>query len=407
MLLQRLREYSQRFEATPSMYVSTPIRWLIDLHGGGTQSGRPILLEGEGKRGNRGKEFLAPHVGRSSGINPKLLADRADYVLGISERGANTKALARTAKAHGTFIDLVRECAASTREPSVNAVLSFLEHLTTPLEMPEDMRPADNITFRVGGVLPIDLQSVRQFWAARQDETSFARGKVPVTQCLICGRPRPPATRHRIRIKGIPGGQPSGMTIVSANKPAFESYGLRASHVAPVCAECAEAYANGTNYLIRGEHTHYVIGPLMYLFWTRDGSAPAFVRMLRDPEPDEVKALLRAAQTGREGATEIDDVGFYATALSASGGRVVVREWLETTVGEAQRHLRSYFARQRLVGWDGKEGRPIGLFPLLASLVLRPKELPPDISVAFLRHALSGGTPSIHPARASRAADPR
>ncbi len=385
MLLHRLREYSQRFEPAPSMYVATPIKWLVDLDQDGAFLSF-VRLEGEGKRGKRGKEFLAPHVGRSSTmINPKLLADRADYALGIPRSGASTRARSL----HPSFLDLLRECASSTNEPTVGAVLKFLESFDpSSLNLPVDMDPSDVVTFRVSGVLPINLPSVRQFWAARH-ERSVAAVTPMTTQCLICGRQRPPVARHRIKIKGIPEGQPSGMTIVSANKPAFESYGLRASHIAPICSECTEAYANGANLLIRDDRTRYVIGPLMYLFWTKDGSAPAFVSLLRDPQPDEVKELLRAAQTGQAGALAVDETFFYATALSASGGRVVVRDWLEITIGEARKNLKRYFERQRLVEWDGREGRFIGLFPLMASLVVRADDLPPHIPVAFFRHALA------------------
>ena len=37
----------------------------------------------------------------------------------------------------------------------------------------------------------------------------------------------------------------------------------------------------------------------------------------------------------------------YETALPASGGRVAVRDWLDTTVGERKRHLARYFLLQR------------------------------------------------------------
>lgn len=83
---------------------------------------------------------------------------------------------------------------------------------------------------------------------------------------------------------------------------------------------------------------------------------------------------------------------FYATALSASGGRVVVREWLETTVGEARRHLAHYFALQRIVDGDGTEGHPLGLYALAASTVADPRrDLPPNTPKVLLRMALKGG----------------
>jgi hypothetical protein len=39
--------------------------------------------------------------------------------------------------------------------------------------------------------------------------------------------------------------------------------------------------------------------------------------LLSAPEPEEVKALLRSAFSGREAAADIDETPFYATAFSA------------------------------------------------------------------------------------------
>jgi CRISPR-associated protein Csd1 len=201
----------------------------------------------------------------------------------------------------------------------------------------------------------------------------------------------PPAKRHRIKIKGIPGGQPSGMTLVSANMPAFESYGLEASLIAPICSECTEHYANGANRLIRDPRTHLVIGPVMYLFWKSGGDdESSILSLLREPQPDEVKELLRAAWTSRAAAVQLDPTPYYATALTASGSRVAVREWLETTVGEVRQSLARYFSLQRIVRTDGNEPRPIGLFALAASLVAPKADIPPNIPDALLRLALSG-----------------
>jgi CRISPR-associated protein Csd1 len=388
MLLQRLREYNQRFEAAPSMYVSTPIRWLIDLNRQGHLQGF-VPLQGEGKRGKRGKEFLAPHVGRSSEVSAKLLADRADYALGFAGSDATTKKQTRTKEIHQAFVGLVRECSTATGEPAVEAVLKFLERLElSTSEVPADLAPGDVVTFRVEEVLPIDLESVQSFWANRQQQAATRTSKGAA--CLACGQIRPVAARHRIKIKGIPEGQSSGMALVSANMPAFESYGLQASQTAPICIQCTEDYANGANRLIRDERTRWAIGSLLYLFWTKDASVPAFASLLRDPQPEDVKELLQAVRTGRAGSAKIDETPFYATALSAAGGRVAVREWLETTVGAAKSHVASYFGRQRIVDQNGSEGKPIGLFSLTASLVRDPGDLAPQVPKAFIRSALTG-----------------
>src|SRR5207237_7354519 len=105
----------------------------------------------------------------------------------------------------------------------------------------------------------------------------------------------------------------------------------------------------------------------------------------RPPEPDAVRALIRSAFSGHAATLEIDTTPFYATAFSASGARVVVRDWLDTTVAEVKRNLARYFALQRIVDRDGMEGKPFGLYALAASTVRDPnKDLPPNVPYALL-----------------------
>ncbi len=297
------------------------------------------------------------------------------------------------AAAHQAFIALVRECAEQTGEPAVQAVVAFLKRPAPP-SLPPDVGPGDIVAFRVDGAILTDLPSVRAFWARRQAAAAATSAQGETVDCLICGQRRPSATRHPMKIKGIPGGQPSGTALVSANKPAFESYGLRASRTAPICQDCAEEYAKGANQLIRDGRTHLMIGPLMYLFWTRDAAVDLSISsLLRSPQSEDVQALLQAPWTGHSGATKIASTAFYATALAASMGRVAVREWLEMTVGEVREHLMRYFALQRIVRPDGTDWRPIGLFPLAASVAAPTSDIPAAISAGLLRLAIGGAPP--------------
>ena len=298
------------------------------------------------------------------------------------------------------LLDLVKQCADSTQEPTVKAVFQFLERLpVTSLTLPADFDPAHVLTFRVDGTLPIDLPSVRRFWASTATSAGEDSSEpVPdLMQCLICGEVRPPVKRLPMKIKRIPGGQTSGMALISANAPAFESYGLEASLIAPTCQECGERFSNAANALIEDERTHITVGPVVYVFWTKaedDGFSVA--SLLLTPEPDAVRALIRSAFSGHAATLEIDTTPFYATAFSASGARVVVRDWLDTTVAEVKRHLARYFALQRIVDRDGAEGKPFGLRALATSTVRESskdlqKDLPPNVPQALLHMALKGG----------------
>nr|MBF6590887.1 type I-C CRISPR-associated protein Cas8c/Csd1 [Ktedonobacterales bacterium] len=324
----------------------------------------------------------------------------------------------------------VTTCAEATREPAVWAVARFLATLdVAALDLPEDFDPSANLTFEVEGaggawVRPIDLPTVRAFWAAHAaptgektrpepeeggeaDETAVhevetdASERVEsehgddsrVMQCLVCGESRPPVKRLPISIKGIPGGQSSGMALISANEDAFTSYGLEASLIAPTCEECGQCFGNALNHLLRDKATHLIVGPVVYIFWAREQAPFSLATLLSEAKPEDVKLFLAAPWKGKAGAADLEATAFYAATLSASGARVVVRDWIETTLGEAQEHLRRYFALQRLIGFDG-EPHWVSLRRLAyATINSKSKEAEPAAQVgqALLRVALHGG----------------
>jgi CRISPR-associated protein Csd1 len=365
------------------MYLRTPIRWLIDIDEEGRFVGF-VKTEGSGRSNDRGKEFFAPHRAISSNIAPKLLAHNGEYVLGIARE---TKKLTRVLECHRAFVEQIRDCAEKTKHPSVGAVLKFLEGNERPTT-PAEFTPKDVLTFRVNGVMPIELDEVRAYWAEEAREA----GKADLAQCLVCGQNRPPLRNIPFKIKRIPGGQTSGTALISTNRPAFESYGLDAISCAPICGACGEQFSKAANSLIEGENTHLKVGPLVYIFWTREGAEWSPVSILSNPDPDEVRALMASAFAGHKEALNSDSNNFYATAFSASGGRAVVRDWLETTVPQVKANLARYFALQEIVDRDGALGRPFGLYALSAATVRDAnKELRPEIPRAILRVALKGG----------------
>ena len=393
MMLRRLVEYAERLERQgelpPRMYSPTRIRWLIDLSPDGKLEGF-LCTASESDKGpaRRGKEYLAPHVDRTSGVRAKLLADRADYALGLVDAVSTARRAAqRAAEAHRAFATLVSECATATGEPAVRAVSCFLKEIDpASLSLPEDLGARDVVTFRIAETLPIDLPSVRSFWAAACEP---AGKKEELRQCLVCGRLRMPAQRHPVLIKGVPRGQVSGMQIVSANEPAYESYGLCASLIVPICRECAERYAQAANALLRSPATCLAAGPLVFLFWTREGRDFSVATLLFDPDPDEVKELIRSACRDRRGSVS-DAEPFYCAALTASGGRIAVRDWIETTVRDVEHSLARFFRLQRLVASDGSDQPPWGVPVLAAATVREAKDIEAQTVDVLLRVALHG-----------------
>lgn len=386
MILARLKEYADtRMELPPEMYGESPVRWIIDLDATGK------LLDfvsqgGTSKADARGKRQLVPQVVRSSGVQPKLLADNGEYVLGVSRASSKP---ARVADAHSQFVELVEVCAREIAEPRVEAVASFLrewELVEDDASLPDGFDPGDTLTFRVDGVFPVDLGSVREFWAAYT-----TGGDAPVMTCLVTGLEGPVEARLPVKIKGVPGGQTSGTALVSANAEAFTHYGLKNSLTSPISRLAGERFGKALNDLISKRDSRVYIGPLVYVFWTREETSFDFLGTVEQAKPEAIKLLFESPLSGQS-SREADPNAFYALALSASGGRTVVRDWLETTVPDVKDNLRRWFEAQEIVDAYGGKARPLGLYALAAAAYRdASKEMTTALPASLMRVALKGG----------------
>lgn len=384
MLLQRLVELQRTREGAIEMYQPTRVAWKIQLDLDGKLRGITPLT-GEGKKAERGQEMMAPTVVRSVGVAPKLLCDNGEYVLGIP-RGEDSNQ--KVPKRHAAFKALSDACAVATGDPYVRAVAQFLAswNPTQRALVPPNLDAGSVMTFEVEGVLPIELPAVQRYWASHtrpSDEQAIER-----TTCLVCGTSKPPEASHPKKIKGVPGAQTSGAAMISANRDAFESYGLEKSLTSPTCRECAEAFADSLNYLLASPENRLYLGPAVYVYWTRGAPSTDLLGLLNDPSPDDVKALLTSPGSGRDVADLIATPQFYLVSLSGSGGRVVVRDYLETSVPRVRENVARWFRLQRLEPDRGA----IGLYPLAMGLVHEDlDEVSPSLLASLVRVAITGG----------------
>jgi len=328
-----------------------------------------------------------PQIQRSVGIVPLLLADNSEYTLGLARETSRPE---RVAACHAAYLDVMHRCTDVTGEPAMAAVMRFLTAAPELLlDLPEDFDRGAAITFRVhdgNGTFPADISAVQAFWAGEHDPGAK---NASVMQCIVCGHERPVLDRLQAKIKGVPGGQTSGTAIISANSKAFESYGLEASLVAPTCADCGEKFTKALNWLLSDEAHRISLGGAVFIFWTRTEVSFNFRTLLADPKPEDVRQLVASVNTGTFSA-DLDDTPFYATVLSGSGGRTVVRDWIDTTVGTVRNSLARWFERQRIVDVFGAEMRPLGLYSLAAATVRESKDLSPPALRMLLRGALFG-----------------
>ena len=102
--------------------------------------------------------------------------------------------------------------------------------------------------------------------------------------------------------------------------------------------------------------------------------------------------MIESAWSGDGRRVQIEASDFFALALSASGGRAVVRDYLETSVPRAKKSLADWFRFQSLIEPDGSDGRPLGTYRLAASLYHDAnRDMVADVPQSLLRCALHGG----------------
>ena len=396
MLLSKLKEYAdERLEdQLPPLYANTPVAWIVMLDSDGHAiSPQPISrTDPSTTRGKRGLDMAAPEVQRAAGIKPLLLADNGEYTFG---RARDPAKQARVDQAHAEYRELLDRAAIETEEPAVLAVKRFYERggadqLTLGEEWDYGLKVTFEVTLEDGALQrPIDLPAVRAFWLASNTPDAGADD-----QCLVCGQLKPVLDRLQAKIKGIRGGQSSGTSIISANSSAFESYGLEASRIAPTCRECGESFTRALNSLLADERTSLAVADATFAFWTRKHVGFDFGNHMRQPDPAQVQALIESPGGGRQTTLE-NETAFYAASFSASGGRAVVRDWIDTTVGSVEESVARWFRLQRIADPrdedpEGMHPRPLSLFQLAASTVRDARrDLPVTTPRSLFRAALS------------------
>ena len=386
MLLQRLREFAEgeRFDVPPTLYSLRPIRYLIDLgYDGHLLSPTPIDTSVPGSRaGRRGTLRMAPSLGRANRISPLLLADNAEYTLSVMRENSKPE---RVSAMHSAYLELVEQCASATGVRSVIAVSKFLgSGGEGGLTLEDNFDAGEAITFRVGGELPIESPEVQRFWA----DVAAGSGAREL-QCLICGQTKPVLDRLQKKVKGVPGGQTAGTSIISANTTVFESYGLKNSQIAPTCADCGEKFTEAVNHLLSDERSHVWFPTAKVIFWTRKQTEFSWGQMLNSPDEADVQAQIETLWSG-ERRSDLDENAFYGAVLSASGGRTVVRDWIDTTVGEVKDRLRNWFRAQSIVAGRGGSPRPLGIYALAGATIRELRDIPATVPRSLVRGALVG-----------------
>lgn len=412
MILTRLYELARRQSLLddPAFEPST-VMFAVQLDANGEYRG-VLDVRGEveissKKKGAPPKKVLGkglavklprPHGSPNSPGFARYFVDTLPRVLPVNDD-------AKSVKSRATFWRQLDEAADATDDPALRAVQSFGRKLTTDPDLAAKVGAdvaahepggGDRVTFAWrpdGGRTILERPTVRDWFAAFFGR--FTGGKQeagPSGLCQITGRVGPLPTSHPIKLSGIPGGSSMGVSIVSFDKEAFESYGLDKAANAGIGYDAADGYTRAFQWL-RSQPQHRVsINNTLFLFWTRRGADPADVNPYFDPTPDQVAAVLRSADAGKSAdATEPDD--FYILAVSGNSARAIVRDYLELPLADAKANVARWFTDLMIADpskeWQGKPRADFPLWLLAASTALEAERVAPDVYPRLVRAALA------------------
>jgi CRISPR-associated protein Csd1 len=352
---------------------------------------------------DKGKEIDAPkaHGNTANRGFARFFVDTLPRVVPVDDEP-------KSASSRETFWQQIGRAAQETSDPALRAVRAFGTELATDSRLAERVRadiesnkpsPGDRCTLAWhpdGGATIVERDAVRSwyrtFFAAIASDREEAG---PQGLCQITGAVGPLPTTHPTKIAGVPGGMAAGVSLVSYDKAAFESYELDGTANAGIGYRAADGYTRALNALaadkLPGRHkTSLRLAQVLFLFWTRDKTDIADVMQLDQPEPEQVARLIESAKKGKL-AYAADPRDFYCLCLSGNAARAIVRDYLEAPLPEVKANLGQWFSDLRII--DAFSGEITATFPLwilAASTVRDSDDMSPNLPPVLMSAAIKG-----------------
>jgi len=344
------------------------------------------------------KPMIVPEAAiKSVNITANFLWDNAGYVLGADLKGKPERAV----KMFDAFKQLHHSIGNGLDDEGMQAVLLFLDSWQPEnvhhLDCWDDIAAGGNLVFRLDGELQYvhERPKIREGWLAHLNARSSER----LAYCLVSGEKRPISRLHP-KIKGVWGAQSTGGSIVSFNLEAFQSFNKEQNYNAPISEAAAFNYATALNFLLdQGNRRKVQIGDATTVFWTeRDSPIEGFMGIILDPRDDaadakEVRDFLSAARDGKlPSGLENTEMKFFILGLSPNAGRLSVRFWYVSTVGEISQKIGQHFRDLSILkSYDNEPDFP-GMWHLLRETAVQKdtKNISPLLGGALMRAILTG-----------------
>jgi len=409
MILTRLYELAEREKLLEDpAFEMAPVPFVVKIDRDGAYLGiedRRATITIPGKKGppktrrDKGRELPVTKA-HGNTANPgfaRFFADTLARVLPVSDE-------AKSVASRKTFWEQMERAASESGDEALAAACAFGRKIASDSALAAKLRedvealkpaPGDRCTLAWNpdeGFTILERDSVRGWW--RRFYAAFDEGRQsagPQGLCQVTGEYGAIATVHATKIAGVPGGIASGVSVVSNDKAAFESYGLEGAANAGISFRAAEGYTRAIQALVQEKlhRSRIAIGDALFLFWTRQKcDLDDILGCLEGNDPALVVKLMQSPLEGQE-SRAADENAFYCLTLSGNSARAVVRDYLEARLPEVKANLRQWFADLRIVGPWGKE--LVTVFPLwqlAASTAADSDGIAPGLSAQLVHAAM-------------------
>jgi CRISPR-associated protein Csd1 len=402
-MLHEVVKYARREcpEAEPG-FAPKDVRWAISLSSSGKylgllELGDTTLRRNPGRRFGKAPDLRQDELIAGGDTKSHFLVETLVVVAAFGKPGEVSK----SERKRKYFISLLKQAASVV--PVLSAAAAVLEDEAAIRCLHDQLsetkaKSTDKATLCIDGAFPVQSDAWHDWWrsfrAGLAEAKAASGGKM---LCFLTGEAVEPAATHD-KIKGLPGANPVGATLIGFDKDAFESYGLEQSANAAMSEEIAKIYQAGLNDLIPHHSTR--LGNVQVVHWYRSTAAAAddpLAWLEESPEAAEADAQIRARKllTAIRDGTRPDLAGntYYALTLSGNGGRVMVRDWMEGGFEELVGAIGAWFSDLAIVGpQGGGMARSPRFSRVLGGLVRDPREVPAPMG-AKLFHAAVRGEP--------------
>ncbi|HEX2938665.1 MAG TPA: type I-C CRISPR-associated protein Cas8c/Csd1 [Ruminiclostridium sp.] len=429
MILQSLVEYyeilAEAGEISHPGYCMVNVSFALNL----SQSGEllnVIPLKRSVQRGKKAAEIpisleVPEQEKKTVGIKSNFLCENSGYVLGVDKKGRPE----RTKQCFEAFSALHHQILDGINSIPAKAVLAFIDGWEPEKAKEcealkndyEEMVSGANIVFMIQGMgyTHQDAQ-IRAAWEQYRSQSE----STTCMQCLVTGKTAPIARLHP-NIKGVKDAQPMGVSLVSFNSAAYESYGHEQKDKtgqglnAPVSEYAAFAYTTALNYLLADTAHKQTVGDTTVIYWAMSSE-----KKYRDLFAFSLNPTKKQTNSGEKMAVDKQSEGlledifnkivqgkpisenveyafdsstrFYVLGLAPNAARLSVRFFMANTFGGMLEHIAKHY-RDLEIEKAPNDFEYIPVWKLLEETVsskVRVKKPSPLLSGEVMRSILSG-----------------